>query len=137
MIIAAIDDDRNFTETLGEMLKNSISDVVYRSFSSADDCFRFVEENDVTLVFLNKDIGNDPLGMQIVHHHLRQLSSHIDIILVGSDQRLDSDTAIWSIQNRCSDYLCKPVTYEKLISSLQNIWFNPIPEFTEQLLPTH
>lgn len=127
-MIAAIDDDRNFTSDLGNMLKMSISDLQYKSFSSANDCIDFVKDNNVSLVFLNIDIESGLCGLQMIHHQLRKLDRHIDIILTGSNQSLDCDTAIWSIQNRCSDYLCKPLTKEKLLSSLKNIWFNPINE---------
>ena len=136
MLIVAIDRDNNFTNDLGIMLKDHLMDIEYRSFVSADDCLRFVRDNNVSLVFLDKDIGNAPYDMRFAHQQLRKLERHIDIILVGNDNRLDENTAIWSIQNRCSDYICKPLTIEKLLSSLQNIWFNPIPQLFEDTINT-
>ena len=48
----------------------------------------------------------------------------------GDKKVLDNATALWSIQNRCSDYISKPLTLEKLIHSLSDIWFHRIPEQT-------
>ena len=130
-MIVALDKDRQSNEKLGSMLKQTMINHKYRYFTSISECIDFVSNFEVSLVFLSKDIGHHPYDVQIVCHKLRKIKSDIDIILMGNDDKLSSSMALWSLKNRCSGYLCKPLEYEKLVSSLRNIWFNPILELDD------
>ena len=128
MLILALDTDRKFLESLGAMLKQALPDVDYRGFTTVSECFDFVRYHDVEIVFFNIGMGSHPYRREVILYELRKIIPRLDFVLVGDDTVLDSSTALWSIQNRCSDYLQKPLTPDKLIRSLSCIWVHKIPK---------
>ncbi len=128
MLIATLDQDRQFTERLDKLLKNILSDVDYAAFYSPSDCLQYTMEHDVSLVFINQNIGDHFSDLQLLHQQLRKIRPHIDMVIVYNENKPDNTVALWTIQSRCSDYISKSVTEERLQDTLQNIWFHPIAE---------
>ena len=126
MVIAAIDTDRQYLHWLGKTLKRMLNDVTFKAFTSASECLQFAAEEEVTLIFINQNIGPHFADLQTLHHKLRTVRSHVDIIIVYDENASDSRVALWSIQSRCSDYICKTDSQDRLNDALRNIWFHPI-----------
>lgn len=126
MLIVTLDNDTKYNKKLGRHLKRILPDAEYKAFTSASDCLDFMLKNDVTLIFMNQNIGDSFAGLQSLHHRLRTIRPHVDIIIVYNENESNDHIALWSIQSRCSDYICKADKNERLNDALQNIWFHPI-----------
>ncbi len=135
MLIAALDADRQYTKKLGKTLKRLLHDVEFKAFTSGADCLKYTETHDIALIFINQNFGMQFSELQTLHHKLRKLRAHIDIIIVYEEQARSSNVAIWSIQSRCSDYICKSDTVERLTDALQNTWFQPIMQSNYPVYP--
>lgn len=128
MLIMALDTDRRYTKKLGRTLKGLLTDVEYKSFTTVDDCIKYTSDHEATLIFINQNIGMQFTDLQALHYKLRWMQPHVDIIIVYNENERNDHVALWSIQSRCSDYICKTDTKERLNDALQNIWFHPISE---------
>lgn len=128
MLIAALDSDSQFTKRLNRLLKGLLINVDYVAFHSPSECLKYTMEHDVSLMFINQSIGNHFSDMQLLHYKLRKIRPHLDTLIVYNENKWDSSVALWTIQNRCSDYISKSVTEERLQDALKNIWFHPIAE---------
>lgn len=126
MVIAAIDTDRQYLRILGKTLKHLLNGVKFKAFTSAADCLKFAADHPLDLIFINQNIGRNFADLQMLHHQLRILRPHVDMIIVYGENEEDSHVALWSIQSRCSDYICKTDSKDRLNDALRNIWFHPI-----------
>ena len=127
MIIATLDTDIQYTKKLGSALKSLLPDVEYKAFTSPSDCVNYASDHEVSLIFINQNIGMHFAALQTLHYKLRRIRPHVDIIIVYDENESNTNVALWSIQSRCSDYICKSDTMERLRDALRNIWF-PFPK---------
>ena len=88
----------------------------------------YIMEHEVTLIFIDQNIGENFTDLQLLHHKLRKIRPHVDMLIVYNENKWDNSVAVWSIQSRCSDYICKSAAAERFQDALQNIWFNPIED---------
>lgn len=128
MLIATLDNDREFTKRMNKLLKSLLTDVDYIAFYSSSDCLQYTMEHDISLVFISQNIGKNFFDLQLLHHKLRKIRPHIDTVIVYDENELNNSVALWAIQSRCSDYICKSSTEERLREALQNTWFHTISE---------
>ncbi len=129
-MMIAIDTDRKFIDELGTMLSRILPDEEFIGFTSVSECFKYVRDHEAQIVFFNIDDIYPNYRRENILYELRKMVHDLDFVLLGDKKVLDNTTALWSIQNRCSDYISKPLTPEKLIHSLSDIWFHRIPEQT-------
>ncbi len=128
MLIAALDNDRQFTKHLQKLLNSLLTDVEFVAFDSPEDCINYTMEHEVSLIFIDQNIGENFSDLQLLHHKLRKIRPHVDMLIVYNENKWDNSVAVWSIQSRCSDYICKSAAAERFQDALQNIWFNPIED---------
>lgn len=112
-----------------------LPDVEYKAFTSPSDCVNYASDHEVSLIFINQNIGMHFAALQTLHYKLRRIRPHVDIIIVYDENESNTNVALWSIQSRCSDYICKSDTMERLRDALRNIWFHPILNSNESLQP--
>ena len=118
MLIATLDNDREFTKHMNKLLKSLLTDVEYAAFYSPSHCLQYTMEHDVSLVFINQNIGEHFSDLQLLHRKIRKIRPNIDMVIVYDENKLDNSVALWTIQSRCSDYICKSVTEERLRDTL-------------------
>ena len=125
--IAALDPDPKSARALGSILKTLLPHAPYKVFRTPEDCLHYAASHEIALLFIEQSVCPHLSGLQTLHHKLRQISPHMDIIIVCDADKMSSAAAIWSIQSRCTDYLCRPLTAERIDSALQNMWYHPAP----------
>ena len=126
MLIAVYDSGWLDMKRLVKMLKKALPSYKIKGFTSKDKLAKFVINNDVAVVFLEKDrCGYD---YQIYAHSLRRIKPRIDFVLVSAENA-DNVTASWAIDNQVSGLLPKPVEYDRLLIALAHIWYHKIPEY--------
>ena len=129
-MMIAIDTDKKFIDELGAMLRKILPEEKFTGFTSVQECFEYVRGHEAEIVFFTIDEKYPDHRRENILYELRKMVPDLDFVLLGKSKILDNATALWSIQNRCSDYVSKPLTPEKLIRSLSDIWYHRIPEQT-------
>ena len=128
MLIAVYDSNEKDLKYLEEMLKQALPNHQIESFTLKYQLRKFVESNDVAIVFLDKEKGKSGYDYRLLVFALREISPWIDFVMV-SEEAIDNPAALWLLKNHGSDYLQKPVQYEKLTEALKYIKKHRIPEY--------
>lgn len=129
--IAALCPDQKSARELGSILKRLLPHAPYKAFRTPEDCLRYAASHEIALLFIDQSIYPHLSGLQTLHHKLRQISPHMDIIIICDADKANGAAAIWSIQSRCTDYLCRPLTADRIERALQNMWYHPAPTITK------
>lgn len=120
MRIVAVDDEKLILDGLCKCIREVSQDAELTAFTSAEEALEYTKENDVDVVFLDIQM-EDISGMELAKQ-IKMLHPEVNIIFCTgySEHIYDAVTEI-----RCSGYLLKPATAEKVKEELENLR-NPV-----------
>ena len=122
MLIIALDLNKKALKHLGTLLKCAVPDADYRQFTSMEECLLFAEKHKIDLAYLEMDTGIPYMNGLILLKKLRKHNPLMNVVFLihGEYNNRDAHTAL---QCFATDYVEKPMTYERLQHGLQHLWF--------------
>ncbi|MGL1888901.1 MAG: sigma-54 dependent transcriptional regulator [Reichenbachiella sp.] len=113
--VLLIDDEDSILDISVEMLKSAGFKSVH-TLNRSDDAIPFLENNDIDIVTIDlnmPDISGEDLLVKIALNF-----PHISVIIMSGV--VDLDTVISCMKHGAKDYITKPVTFERLTTTILN-----------------
>lgn len=105
-----IDDDSHWQMIIKNLVNNEYELLLEGIFSSSDEAYEYLTQNDVDLVFLDMKI-NDDYGIDLI----KRLEKIPHVIIISSFKEF----AFEGYSISASDYLTKPIDFEKFGEAVQ------------------
>ncbi len=106
--VLLVDDDPDFVADFRLLLPD---DLVFNSVETAADAYEYIQHNDVTVVFLDIDLGPGENGLELLQR-LKTEYPYLSVIMITADD--STATIVKAIQKGASDYVGKSPNLEKL-----------------------
>lgn len=119
MNILAVDDELNALDGLKSALSRALPEAIVHTFRSGAAALAFAKDTRCEVAFLDIEM-RDISGLEMAKR-LKEQSPYTNVVFVTGY----SEYAIDAFQVNASGYLLKPVTAEKIMSSMENLR-NPI-----------
>ncbi len=111
--ILVIDDDRDFADSLAQLLR--LEGFAVETAYSANDAIKVLKRHSVAIALIDIRLGRGS-GVQLI----RELRAYRpEVIAIMMTAYVSVDTAVQAIQEGAYDYLCKPFFTEDLLATLQ------------------
>lgn len=109
-LILIVEDSEDLNNFMAKNLRNQNYEVI--QCFNADEAYKQLSKNSVSLIILDLNLGNGDNGMEILHS-IRIQSKMLPVIIVSSIQ--NEKTKVQGFKEGCDDYIIKPFYIEELI----------------------
>ena len=109
-LILIVEDSEDLNNFMAKNLRNQNYEVI--QCFNADDAYKQLSKNSVSLIILDLNLGNGDNGMKILHS-IRIQCKMLPVIIVSSIQ--NEKIKIQGFKEGCDDYIIKPFYIEELI----------------------
>ncbi len=109
-LILIVEDSEDLNNFMAKNLRNQNYEVI--QCFNADDAYKQLSKNSVSLIILDLNLGNGDNGMEILHS-IRIQCKMLPVIIVSSIQ--NEKIKIQGFKEGCDDYIIKPFYIEELI----------------------
>lgn len=113
IFVLLVDDDPDFVADFKLLLPDGME---CESVATAAEAYEYIQINDVTVVFLDIDLGPGEDGLQLLQC-LKTEFSYLPIIMITADD--STNTIVRAIQLGASDYIGKSPNLDKLKISIE------------------
>lgn len=109
-LILIVEDSEDLNNFMAKALRNKNYEVI--QCFTANEAYRQLSKNSISLVILDLNLGNGNSGMEILHS-IRIQNKMLPVIIVSSIQT--EKIKIQGFREGCDDYIVKPFYIEELI----------------------
>lgn len=126
MEVLAVDSNLNDLTLLINTLKQTIPNIRIFSCNDAAEAIKYIQKEKIDIVYLSVKL-KDVTGIELANK-LKTIKKNLNIIFVTKYINYSFD----AFKVQASDYILKPISQEKILSSLQNLR-HPITESLNQV----
>lgn len=117
-VVIVVDDERVILQGFVHMLENTLPGVDVYGFYKAAEALRFAENSRIDIAFLDIELRGES-GVDLARS-IMALWPRVNIIFVTSHSEFTGE----AIDLRCSGYLMKPLTSEKIRTEIEHLRYS-------------